>query len=291
MLFRSDWRTVEVPHLAIVSADLFEAAQRRKGERSSTHPSHQRRPRRMLSGLLRCGACGSGLSTNGRDKSGRVRVRCSAAKESGTCPDAKTFYLDSIERAVLGGLRAEMRSPKVIAEYVTTYLEERKRLAASASAKRGRLEQQLGQLNREIDRLVDAIAKGHGDPSVLGPRSTALDADRKRIMAELQSQPPAPQPIALHPVILRRYEEQLMRLESALGKSVSAGDDEAAEAIRDLVETVTVSRDDTRSGGVCVEIAGRLNSLIGGEAYPSRVKGVWGKVVAGEGLEPPTPGL
>ncbi|MGJ5183043.1 MULTISPECIES: zinc ribbon domain-containing protein [unclassified Bradyrhizobium] len=85
----------------------------------------------MLSGLLRCGACGSGLSTNGCDKSGRVRVRCSAAKESGTCPDAKTFYLDSIERAVLGGLRAEMRSPKVIAEYVTTYLEERKRLAAS----------------------------------------------------------------------------------------------------------------------------------------------------------------
>lgn len=288
---KNDWRTVEVPHLAIVSADLFEAAQRRKGERSSTHPSHQRRPRRMLSGLLRCGACGSGLSTNGRDKSGRVRVRCSAAKESGTCSDAKTFYLDSIERAVLGGLRAEMRSPKVIAEYVTTYLEERKRLAALASAKRGRLEQQLGQLNREIDRLVDAIAKGHGDPSVLGPRSTALDADRKRIMAELQSQPPAPQPVALHPVILRRYEEQLMRLESALGKSVSAGDEEAAEAIRDLVETVTVTRNDTRSGGVCVEIAGRLNSLIGGDAYPSRVKGVWGKVVAGEGLEPPTPGL
>ncbi|WP_315714179.1 MULTISPECIES: hypothetical protein [unclassified Bradyrhizobium] len=100
-------------------------------------------------------------------------------------------------------------------------------------------------------------------------------------MAELQSQPSAPQPIALHPVILRRYEEQLARLENALGKGVSAGDEEAAEAIRDLVETVTVSRDDTRPGGVCVEIAGRLNSLIGGEAYPSRVKGVWGKVVAG----------
>ncbi|MGJ5132309.1 hypothetical protein [Bradyrhizobium oligotrophicum] len=93
-------------------------------------------------------------------------------------------------------------------------------------------------------------------------------------MAELQSQPSAPQPIALHPVILRRYEEQLARLENALGKGVSAGDTEAAEAIRDLVETVTVSRDDRRPGGVCVEIAGRLNSPIGGEAYPSRVKGV-----------------
>ncbi|WP_342729079.1 recombinase zinc beta ribbon domain-containing protein [Bradyrhizobium sp. B097] len=128
----------------------------------------------MLSGLLRCGSCGSGMATNGRDKSGRVRIRCSAATESGTCPDAKT--LDTVESAVLNGLRAELRAPKAIAEYVRTYLEDRKRLAAKSHASRQRLEQQLGQLNREIERLVDAIAKGHGDPSILGPRSTALDA-------------------------------------------------------------------------------------------------------------------
>ncbi|GLH77195.1 hypothetical protein SSBR45G_21030 [Bradyrhizobium sp. SSBR45G] len=82
-----------------------------------------------------------------------------------------------------------------------------------------------------------------------------------------------------------------MRLESALGKGVSAGDEEAAEAIRDLVETMTVSRDDTGPGGVCVEIAGRLNSLIGGEACPSRVKGV--QVTRGSGgihASPPPPG-
>jgi site-specific DNA recombinase len=118
-----------------------------------------------------------------------------------------------------------------------------------------------------------------------------LDAERKRISQELQSEPPAPKAAALHPAILKRYEEQLLRLESALGKGVSAGDTEAMEAIRDLVETVTVSRDRTRPGGVAVEIAGRLNGLLGDEAYPNHVKGVWGKVVAGEGLEPPTPGL
>jgi site-specific DNA recombinase len=286
---KSDWKIADVPHLAIVSADFFEAAQKRRQERTRTHPSHQRRPRRMLSGLLRCGACRSGMATNGRDKSGRVRIRCSAAKESGTCPDGKTFYLDTVENAVLGGLRAEMRAPKVIAEYVRTYLDERKRLAASSDAKRQRLEQQLGQLNREIDRLVDAIAKGHGDPAVLGPRATVLDTDRKRISEELQNEPPAPKAVALHPAILKRYEEQLVQLEKALGRGVNAGDAEAAEAIRDLVETVTVFRDSTRPGGVAVEIAGRLNALLSQEAYPNRVKGVWGKVVAGEGLEPPIP--
>jgi hypothetical protein len=62
---------------------------------------------------------------------------------------------------------------------------------------------------------------------------------------------------------------------------VSAGDSEATEAIRDLVETVIVFRDPASPGGVAVEIAGRLNALIGEEAYPNRVKGVWGKVVAG----------
>jgi hypothetical protein len=76
------------------------------------------------------------MATNGKDKSGRIRVRCSAANESGTCPDPKTFYLDVVEKAVLTGLTAEMRQPDVIAEYVRTYQEERQRLAADADARR-----------------------------------------------------------------------------------------------------------------------------------------------------------
>jgi hypothetical protein len=93
--------------------------------------------------------------------------------------------------------------------------------------------------------------------------------------------------VTLHPAILKRYEEQLGRLEEALAKGVSAGDGEATEAIRDLVETVTVFRDPGRPGGVAVEIAGRLKALLGEKAYPNQVKGVWGKVVAGSATNPP----
>jgi site-specific DNA recombinase len=146
---KSEWQSADVPELAIVSRDLFHTAQQRKQARGCTHPNYQRRPRHILSGLLRCGACGSGMSTNGRDKSGRIRIRCSAASESGTCPDPKTFYLETVEKAVLFGLSAELRHPEVIAEYVKTYYEERKRLAAESDAKRMRLQRRLGEISRE----------------------------------------------------------------------------------------------------------------------------------------------
>jgi len=212
---KNDWQTADVPGLRIVSPELFNAAQSRKQARGHTHPNQQRRPRHMLSGLLRCGA---GMSTNGKDNSGRIRIRCSAATESGSCQDAKTFYLKTVERAVLAGLESEMRHPQVIAEYVRTYHEERKRLSAKANAKRAHLELRLGELNREIDRLVDAIAKGHGNPAVLGPRSSVLNEERKQVTMEMNLEPAGNDTISLHPAVLARYQEQLDELQDALSK-------------------------------------------------------------------------
>lgn len=45
--------------------------------------------------------------------------------------------------------------------------------------------------------------------------------------------------------------------------------------MRDLVETVTVSRDASRPGGVEAHIAGRLNALLGAQDHPNGVKGAW----------------
>ena len=188
---KDQWQTAEVPELAIISSELFAKAQTRKKERGGYKPHFKRRPRHMLSGLLRCGACGSGMSSKGKDKTGRTRIRCSAATESGSCPDPRTFYLDTVEEAVLTGLRAELTSPKVLTEYVKTYHEERKRLSADADATREQLQRRAAQLKREIDRLVDHLAKGIGDPQVIGPRSTELHYEREDILAKLAEAPPA----------------------------------------------------------------------------------------------------
>ena len=61
---------------------------------------------------------------------------------------------------------------------------------------------------------------------------------------------------SLHPATLKRHEDQLADLQSALAKGVRSGDTEAAQAMRERVDAVTVSRDPNRKGGVEVEFAG-----------------------------------
>jgi hypothetical protein len=56
---------------------------------------------------------------------------------------------------------------------------------------------------------------------------------------------------------------QLARLQDALASGIDAGDLEAAEAVRDLVQTVTVSRDPSRLGGVEV-----VTHVLGTFRYP-----------------------
>src|SRR5262249_61754254 len=107
-------------------------------------------------------------------------------------PAPRPFDLDTIEAAVLGPLRAELRHPEVIAEFVRTYHEERKRLAIETGARRAAAERRLGEVRRELDRLVDAIAKGYGDPADLGPKTRALGIERRAIEAELSAAEPAP---------------------------------------------------------------------------------------------------
>lgn len=76
----------------------------------------------------------------------------------------------------------------------------------------------------------------------------------------------------------------------------AAGDPEARNALRALVETVTVHAGDTRRGGFMIEIAGRMAALLGEDTFPNRLRR-WGHaqsgitMVAEERLELPTRGL
>ena len=88
--------------------------------------------------------------------------------------------------------------------------------------------------------------------------------------------------MTLHPAALARYEEMVGRLQKSIAEGTSAGNAEYPEVMRDLVETVTVRPDD-EPGRVEVEIKGRLNPLLGEEAFPNRRQRCGGGGMDGSG--------
>lgn len=64
------------------------------------------------------------------------------------------------------------------------------------------------------------------------------------------------------------------RLDIALGRALKHDVAEAADAIRDLVSKITLSR--VENGGTRIDIEGRLNALLGEGTYPDGVSAVSG---------------
>jgi site-specific DNA recombinase len=122
----------------IVEQSVWEQAHALKTEKSHLASHVKRRAPHLLSGLLRRGCCGSGMSVHDRDKTGKTRIRCLAIRESGSCSNRRIIYLREIERPVLSGTAEELKDPRLIETNVRKYNSERERLAGDAAAVRAR---------------------------------------------------------------------------------------------------------------------------------------------------------
>ncbi len=279
----SEWRIQDVPDLRIVDPATWQLVEERivPRQRSAAERGAMRRPTRPLSGLLRCSACGGGMSVKGKDKSGKVRIECATHAQSRSCPAPRTYYLHRIENLVIRALQDELASPHLLEVYVQEYALARKELAAETLRRRTRLERRVADLDAELSRLVDFVARGVGSTDRLADEYRARSEELRQAQAELALEPPPLTTIALHPKAVAGYRKLLADLSPLLG-SDQTGVREAAEAIRRIVKSITVG---PGSGPDQIEITieGYLRELI--EAPPVRVGGA---VVARGGLEPPT---
>ena len=278
------------PHLAIVDPAIFAAAMARKAVRARLKPEHRQRPRRLLSGLLKCGACGGGMVAHDRDRAGKVRVRCSAVRESGTCGHKRTYYAEAIEAATMRGLREKLRDPRWIAEYVREYRAERKRLAGDRASRRVKLETRLGEIGREIERLVDALAKGAALYETIAARMGALEAERREARAALEAMTTDDiDVVTLHPAAVTTYLAQIDALSESLREGRDA-DQQFDRSFRALVHSVTVHPVPAKAP-LDIEVRGYLAALTNDPRMQPSYRVCGFEVVAEEGLEPPTRGL
>jgi site-specific DNA recombinase len=228
------WQRAEVPQLRIIADALFAEAQRRRAARARAH-GWQARPRRLLSGLLRCGACGAGMARKDVNH-GRPRIVCSRMLEAGTCTNRRRYYLDDIEARVIGGLRDHLGTPEAIAYFVECYNQERRRTRSALGDHRHSLERELATVDRQIDRGVRAIIEGRITEAEGAAHLPALRARRAELAAQLAEASAQPIPFNLRSAAIGAYFAELDALEKR-----GAADSEAARLIREMIETVTVA--------------------------------------------------
>ncbi len=279
---QGDWIIKDVPDLRIVDDDLWnrvKARQQRTRSRiveqdGGVRSERARRPRYLLSGLLKCGACGGGFS-----KISAAHYGCSTARNKGTCDNLLTIRRDRVEAAVLDGLRDHLMHPDLVKEFVAEFHREMNRLAAGQDHERERLTRDLARTERDIARIIEAIKAGVPGEAVRDEMAV-LEARKADLT---QQRDDAPQPVPrLHPTLADVYRRKVDDLAKALNEEGTRA--EASEAIRQLIDEVRLVPDD---GTLKIELYGELAALIGlaNEHPRSRGAGVQVTLVARAGFQ------
>ena len=160
---KSEWIIEEVPHLKVIDDRLWSRVKDRQEKTRSRiikgpgniRSEKARRPRYLLSGLIKCGTCGGGFSMNGAN-----RYACSTAHNKGTCSNRLSIRRDTLEARVLDGLRKELMHPDLVKAFIDEFHREANRLAADHDIGRDRLVRDLEKTNRDLKRIVQAIKDG-----------------------------------------------------------------------------------------------------------------------------------
>ena len=107
-------------HLRIIDDELWRKVQNRR-TRLARQPAHKfRAPKRLLSGLLRCGSCGGSMVIHDTHR-GKSRIRCSNMREAGICDNRIRPYLHHIEQKVCREMTKQLRDPRLIELYVDEF--------------------------------------------------------------------------------------------------------------------------------------------------------------------------
>lgn len=141
-----EWIRQPAPNLRILDDELWASVQARQGELAGRPAAYARKPKRLLSGLLRCAVCGSAMTLNGS------KYACSANRERGTCSNGKIIAAERVEHRVIEGIRTKLLSPEAIAKAVEVHREaaaaERREIVAS----RAPIARELAEIARKLER-------------------------------------------------------------------------------------------------------------------------------------------
>jgi hypothetical protein len=283
----SEWLMVAVPDLRIISDDLWRRVHARLAERLSVLPKarpNRRCPtgsRYLLVGFATCSQCGGpiGSELRAHGSTGQRRhvahYACLEHKRRGStiCANAVGLRQAILDRSVLNAV-VDTLHPRVLAAVVEKALTLLIDMDGHYVARRAKLDRDLGEVQRRIDRLVAALADAAMPADEIRPRLTAEKAQK----LALQEERAQLDRVGLQPVDVTAIRRQLQTLAADMGAVLGGDIASARQALRALLEgkiyeaaqSLGVARSSTtsRSSGASRAVASRRSAPIVGFCLP-----------------------
>ena len=235
------WIIEPVPALRIIEPNLWTAAQQRlkaarqivtderpdvRGADIAGTPGSSlgsrlvatRRPAWLLSGLVRCGLCGGGMTVVGE----HGRLGCANYRERDTCTNRRTVLRSQILARVFVGLKDRLLAPELVETFVAEYVIEMNLANRNALSRRSKLEMELARVDRRIRTMVETIADTGGSRTLV-EELRAIERKQDQLRDEIVAAGTPEVLPALHPNLAQVYRQKVERLEEALRDPVVRG--------------------------------------------------------------------
>jgi len=177
----SDWIVVEVPHLQIVTPDLWKEAHdrwknvrqlylRATNGRLHGRPTNGHESPYLLTGFTEC-ICKGSLFIRSRSHGKRraFHYACTTHYQRGPekCPESMLIPMELLDNAVIETIEQDVLHPSIIARAIEKARNEIISSHAEPGARRDALQKELPQIEIELVRLAAAIASGGTLPTLL----------------------------------------------------------------------------------------------------------------------------
>ncbi len=280
------WIIHDVPDLRIVAQDLWDAVKvRQTSVRKDTRPDcrenkpfwEKTRPKYLLSGLMKCDACGGSYTKISQNLFG-----CATARNKGTCNNRLNIRTDTIEEIILNGLKDNLMDPDLFKDFAQEFVAEVNRMRMEETADIDAARSEHNRVENQIDKLVMAIADG-ADALPLNTKIKEL-VGRQKELQDMLDHASDPEPL-IHPNLAEIYRAKIENLSSLIYDPQFKA--EAFDIIRSLIYEVRLIPE---NGILRIELKGELAGILSlcdakkrpATSYEERAEQI--KMVAGAGF-------
>jgi site-specific DNA recombinase len=261
------WVRTEVPHLRIVSDELWKAVKARqaaigaqyeirvtamtKGRARAKSLNDMHRPIYPFSGRLFCHSCG-----------GVYRIRgigvysCSEHTALRTCSQKRSIRREELEARVLATLIGPLTAPAAVATAMKAYKDEAQRLNREWRSSLTVWRKELQETEKRLDEIVDAIEDG-GTSRKLTERLHRLEAIRDELEDRIAAAPSEELPIPSTASFRKKAEKLVDAMKHPKDRA------EAITILRSLIRRIEIKADAGWRTPTRLTVYGDLAALLG----------------------------